>query len=99
MVEARIRELEAILRSAVATTKEVDTAKVTLGSTVTLHDFSCGEELRYTLVHPREASPAKGKLSIASPTGKALLGRGWGEVIDVAAPAGTLRYRIERIEG
>jgi len=99
MVEARIRELEAILRLAVVATEEVDTAKVTLGSTVTLEDLSCSEELRYTLVNPSEASPIKGKLSIASPTGKALLGRGRGEVIEVAAPAGRLRYRIERIEG
>jgi len=99
MVEARIRELEATLRSAVVATEKVDTAQVTLGSTVTLHDLSYGEELRYTLVNPSEASPTKGKLSIASPTGKALLGRGRGEMIEVAAPAGKLRYRIERIEG
>jgi transcription elongation factor GreA len=83
----------------VVATEEVDTAKVTLGSTVTLHDLSYGEELRYTLVNPSEASPTKGKLSVASPTGKALLGRRRGEVIEVAAPAGTLRYRIESIEG
>ena len=99
MVEARIRELEAILRLAVVATEDVDTAKVALGSTVTLEDLSYSEELRYTLVNPSEASPIKGKLSIASPTGKALLGRGRGDVIEVAAPAGTLRYRIKRIEG
>jgi len=99
MVEARIRQLETILKSAVVTTKKVDNAKVTLGSTVTLQDLSSNEELRYTLVNPNEASPSKGKLSIASPTGKALLSRGQGEVIEVAAPAGTLRYRIARIKG
>ncbi|MBE0416013.1 MAG: transcription elongation factor GreA [Dehalococcoidia bacterium] len=99
MVEARIRELEAILRSVVVTTKKVDTAKVTLGCTVTLQDLSTGEDLRYTLVNPSEASPTSGKLSIASPTGKVLLGRGWDEVIEVMAPAGTLRYRIKRVEG
>lgn len=99
LVEARIRELEAILRSAVVATGEVDIAKVTLGSTVVLQDLSTGEELRYTLVNPSEASPIKGKISAASPTGKALLHRGKGEVIEVAAPGGILRYRIERIEG
>ncbi len=99
MVEARIRQLEAILKSAVVTTKKGDSAKVTLGSTVTLQDLSSDEELRYTLVNPSEASPSKGKLSIASPTGKALLSRRQGEVIEVAAPAGALHYRIARIEG
>jgi len=99
MVEARIRELEGILKSALVTTEKVDWAKATLGSTVSLHDLSTGEEVRYTLVNPNEANLAKGKLSIASPTGKALLGSGKGDVIEVAAPAGTLRYRIDRIEG
>jgi len=98
MVEARIRQLETILKSAVVTTKKGDSAKVTLGSTVTLQDLSSNEEIRYTLVNPGEASPLKGKLSIASPTGKALLNRRQGDAIEVAAPAGTLRYRIAKIE-
>lgn len=98
MVEARIRQLETILKSAVVTTKKGDSAKVILGSTVTLQDLSSNEELRYTLVNPSEASPSKGKLSIDSPTGKALLSRRQGETIAVAAPAGTLHYRIARID-
>ena len=98
-VEARIRELENILKSAVLAAKEVDTTKVSRGCTVVLQDLSSGEELRYTLVHPNEASPTKGKISVASPTAKALLGRRKGEVVEVAAPVGTLRYRIEKIEG
>lgn len=99
MVEARIRELEAILKSAVVPTEQVDSANVTLGSTVSLHDLSTGEDLRYTLVNSNEANLAKGKLSIASPTGKALLGRTKGDEIEVTAPAGMLRYRIDSIEG
>ena len=98
MVEARIRQLETILGSAVVTTKKGDSAKVTLGSTVTLQDLSSNEEIRYTLVNPGEASPLKGKLSIASPTGKELLSRRQGDAIEVTAPAGTMRYRIARIE-
>lgn len=98
MVEARIRQLETILKSAVVTTKKGDSAKVILGSTVTLEDLSSNEELRYTLVNTSEASPSKGKLSIDSPTGKALLSRRQGETIAVAAPAGTLHYRIARID-
>ena len=99
MVEGRIRQLETILKSAVVKTGKGDSAKVTLGSTVTLEDLSSQEELRYTLVNPREASPSRGKLSIDSPTGKALLNRREGETIEVAAPAGMQRYRIARIEG
>lgn len=98
MVEARIRELEATLGLAVVSTAKGDGVKVSLGSTVTLQDLTHNEELCYMLVNPREASPAKGKLSVDSPTGRSLLGRGQGDVIHVEAPAGVLRYRIEKIE-
>ena len=98
LIEARIRELEEVLKSALVAAEEVDTAKVSLGCTVVLQDLSSTAELRYTLVDPREANPAQGKISAASPMGQALLNRGEGEVVEVAAPAGKLRYRIQRIE-
>jgi len=99
MVEGRIRQLETVLKSAVVSSDQVDTKTVALRSTVVLRALPSGEELRYTLVDASEASPAKGKLSGTSPTGKALLGRRKGEVVEVAAPAGKLSYRIESIEG
>jgi transcription elongation factor GreA len=98
MVEGRIRQLEAILKSAVVTTKKGDSTKVTLGCTVTLQDLSSNEELCYTLVNTGEANLSKGKLSVASPTGKALLRRRQDDTIEVDAPAGTLRYCIVKIE-
>jgi transcription elongation factor GreA len=61
-------------------------------------DLATGEEYRYIIVDPREVNPAKGKISIASPLGKALLGRSDGETIEITAPAGKLRYQIKRIE-
>ena len=98
MVEARIRQLEATLKAAVITEGDKSSARAALGSSVVLIDLKHNEELRYILVNPREASPAKGKLSVASPTGKALLGCKQDEVIEVDAPAGKLRYRIARVE-
>jgi len=97
-VEARIRELTEILKSGIVAADEVNTAKADLGCIVILCDLSSNEELRYTLVHPSEVNPAKGKISVASPTGKALLDRCKGEVVEVAAPIGKIRYRIEGIE-
>jgi transcription elongation factor GreA len=97
-MEARIKELEAILKSvAIVEHGQESTFKVEVGSSVRLHDLDSGEDLSYTLVNPGEMDPARGKISIASPTGKALLGRGEGEVIEVSAPAGKLRYHIESI--
>lgn len=97
-IETRIKELESILTQAtIADETPSATEKVAPGCTVTLRDLDSGEELNYSLVNPREAEPAAGKLSIASPLGKALLDRGKGEVVEVAAPLGRLCYRIEGI--
>jgi len=53
--------------------------------------------MKYTVVSPREVNPAEGKISIDSPMGRALVSRREGEEVEVAAPAGSLRIRIERI--
>jgi transcription elongation factor GreA len=57
-----------------------------------------GEELRYTIVSPREVDPTRGRISSNSPTGKALLGRVQGEVVEITAPLGRLQFQIKHIE-
>ena len=96
-LEGRIREIEAILNQAKIAKEDQDTTRAKLGDTIVLRDLSSGKELSYTLVDPREANPAKGKLSIASPLGKAILGKESGQTVQVVAPAGTLCCRIEDI--
>ncbi len=99
-LEGRIRELEEALKSAVVIDgKQKAALKVNIGDSVILRDLASGEELRYTLVSPREVDPTKGKISVASPIGKAIIGHGQGEVIEVTVPAGKLRYEITQIEG
>jgi transcription elongation factor GreA len=98
-VEGRIRELEATLHSAKIIESEASQRlKASLGSTLVLANLGSGTQVRYTLVGPDEASPAQGKISVVSPVGKALVDREAGEEVEVAAPAGKLRFRIERIE-
>ncbi len=97
-LEGRIQELESTLESSKVMPKNQSTAKIKVGDTVTLHDLSSDKRLHYTLVHPREASPAKGRISIASPVGKSLLNKEGGQTIEVTAPAGTFSYRIEDIQ-
>ncbi len=100
MVEAKIRELEAILRRAqVADSMGGDGFRITVGSTVTIRDLDTNEEMRYTLVHPNEVNLAAGKISVASPTGKSLLDRSVSDVVEVVAPSGVLKYRVESIGG
>ena len=55
--------------------------------------------VRYMLVSPSEVGPAEGKISIASPVGKALLNRTVGEEVEISVPAGRLHFRIEEIWG
>ncbi|MCX8126833.1 MAG: transcription elongation factor GreA [Dehalococcoidia bacterium] len=97
-VEARIRELEAILkRATIIDTPQQSASKISIGDTVVIQEVSSNEEMTYTLVSSREANPAKGKISTASPTGKCLIGRSEGETIEVIAPAGKVCYRIKKV--
>ncbi|MGQ9573304.1 MAG: GreA/GreB family elongation factor [Dehalococcoidia bacterium] len=101
-VEARIRQLETILKHAEVVEREAAAgagARTHLGSTVVLRDLGSGSAVRYTLVSPSEVSPSEGKISIASPVGKALINRSVGEEVEVSVPAGCLHFRIEAIEG
>jgi len=94
-VQSRIRELEDRLRRAVVMAEGgVATLKVQIGSVVVLHEEGTQRSLTYTLVDPAEANPTQGKVSVASPVGKGLLGRWVGEDVEITVPQGTVRYRI-----
>ena len=98
-VEGRIKELEQTLKAAnIIQEKKEPAKKSTIGDSIIVCDLASGEECRYIIVDPREVNVAKGKISIASPLGKALLGRSNGETVEINAPAGKLRYQIKRIE-
>ncbi len=98
-VEGRIKELEHTLKSATIIQEKKEPArKSSIGDSILACDLDSGEECRYILVDPREVNAAKGKISTASPLGKALRGRVDGETIEITVPAGKLRYQIKRIE-
>ena len=98
-VEGRIKELEETLKSTVILEeKKAPTQKSGVGDTIVLIDLSCEEECRYMIVDPREVDASRGKISIASPMGKALIGRREGDTVEIKAPAGKLRYQIKQIE-
>jgi transcription elongation factor GreA len=78
--------------------KPTEESAVRLRSKVILLDIASGRKLTYTVVTKNEANPAKNKISIVSPLGKALLNQRQGNVVKVIAPAGELCYQIEQIE-
>lgn len=98
-LEGRIMELEEASKTACIVDKKTAAAhRICTGDCVVLVDMSCGEEMRYTIVSPREVEPLKGRISNASPIGKAVIGKQKGDTIEIDVPAGKLRYRIELIE-
>ena len=98
-VEGRIKELEETIKSTVILEEKKEPSKKTgVGDTIVLTDLSSGAEYRYMIVDPREVDASRGKISIASPMGKALIGRRGGDTVEINAPAGKLRYQIKQIE-
>ena len=96
--EKKIAELgERLSRAQILDNSKIAKDKVLLGATVKLKDLDSGEELQYTLLSELEADFSRGKISITSPVGKALLGHKQDEIVEIKVPAGVLRYKILKI--
>ena len=99
MLEHRIATLEERLASArVVNKKEIPAGVVAVGTTVRLRDVDAGETIEYHIVGSAEANPAEHKLSNESPVGKAIMGHKKGETVEVAAPRGSLKFKIMDIK-
>ena len=94
-LEGRVQALEDRIRRAVVLDEAV-TGKVIMGSKVTVEIG--GDELEYTIVGSAEADPAKGRLSMNSPVGAALMGAIAGAEVDVRTPRGAVRYKVLTVE-
>jgi transcription elongation factor GreA len=93
--ERRIAELQDTLnRAKLIDENNIPKDKVCIGKWVRLHNVKTGKEVKYHLVAPEEADYAAGQLSITSPIGKALVGRIVGDVVEVLAPAGAVKYKL-----
>jgi len=95
LLEARIRDLESkIVRGRIVEDHEIGTDAVLLGAVVRLKDLKRGKELTYTIVSDAEADFKSGRISVASPVGKGLLGARVGHTVEIDVPAGKLRYEV-----
>jgi transcription elongation factor GreA len=95
LLEARIAKLEEQLSAArVIEKRDITSDVVSIGSRVRLKDMDDNKTVEYHIVGSAEANPAEQKLSNESPVGKAILGRKKGEIVEVAAPRGSLKYKI-----
>ncbi|MCC6237513.1 MAG: transcription elongation factor GreA [Dehalococcoidia bacterium] len=93
-LEARIRDIEARLRHAVIIDPSQKQGRANVGSTVKLLNISSSKEQTFHLVSPNEVDPSKGKISIESPVGHAVINRRTGEEVFVEAPSGRLHFRL-----
>jgi transcription elongation factor GreA len=95
LLEHQIATLEERFRSARVLAKgDVKKDEVSVGSKVKLKDMETNKTVEYRIVGSAEANPAESKLSNESPVGKAILGRKKGEVVEVSAPRGALKFKI-----
>jgi transcription elongation factor GreA len=101
MLEAQIRNIEHQIRHAVTVElrPEDSGGMVHLGSHIGLKNLESKRDVVYTLVSPNEVDAAAGRISVASPMGQALVGRMPGDEVEVAAPSGPIRFRVETVEG
>lgn len=98
-LEKKIAELENTLATAsILDEKDIDISKAYLLSTVTILNKKVNKEMKYTLVSKDEADFKKGKISVDSPIGKAILGTEVGQTVKVKVPAGLLELKILNIE-
>jgi transcription elongation factor GreA len=99
MLEHKINQLEdRLLTARVITKKEISKDTVSVGAKVTLRDIAARKNFEYHIVGSAEANPAENKLSNESPVGKAIMGKKKGEVVEVTAPRGAIKFKIVEIK-
>lgn len=96
---ARRADLEdKLARAKIIEDQDIPSDKIYIGAIATLKDLETDEEMEYMLVSPEESDFENNKISILSPIGKALLGHGKGEELEIQVPAGKLRYKVLKIK-
>mgnify|MGYP001622979408 CR=1 FL=1 len=98
MVEARIAEVEQMLKNAsVLDEAGITTDTIGVGSVIKIRHMKLGREDTYKIVGSTEASPLQKKISDESPVGKAMLGHHVGDVVEVETPSGIIEYEVLEI--
>lgn len=98
LLELKISKLEEVVGNArVIDGSTIDTSKVSILSTVKIKNMKNGMQMSYMLVSEEEADLKANKISVKSPIGKGLLGKKVGDVAEVKAPAGAMKFEILEI--
>lgn len=98
LLERQIAILEERLRSAQVVDPQLGNGRVDIGERVRLRNLESGERLEVQLVGPVEADASAGRISVVSPLGRAIVGARRGQITEVDAPRGRLRFKILAVE-
>lgn len=98
LLEARIKKMESDMANVrIVDTTTIDTSKVSILTKVKLTNLATKKQVVYQIVSEKEADLKVGKISVTSPIGKGVLGKEVGEVAEVQAPAGVIKFKVEEI--
>jgi len=98
MLEAKIKQLESQIANAkIVDVSTIDTNRVSILTKVTITNLATKKTVTYQIVGEKEADLKVGKISASSPIGKGLLGKQCGEVAEVQAPTGIIKFKVEAI--
>ncbi len=98
MLEARIKQLEGIIANAkIVDTSTIDTSRVAILTKVSITNMATKKSVTYQIVGEKEADLKAGKISASSPIGKGLIGKHVGEIAEVVAPNGVMKFKVNEI--
>lgn len=98
-IEGQIADIEdRMARAQVIDVSKLSGSQVKFGATVSVVDEDTEDEARYQIVGEHEADVKAGKISIASPIARAMIGKETGDVVEVPTPGGTKAYEILKVE-
>lgn len=98
LLEAKIAALEGTFATIrVIDEANIDTSKVSILTKVTLTNLNTKKQVTYKIVSEQEADLKSGKISVTSPIGKGVLGKTVGDIAEIQAPAGILKFKIDEI--
>lgn len=98
LLESKIAIMEGSMANVrVLDESNIDTSKVSILTKVTLTNLNTKKQVTYQIVSEKEADLKASKISITSPIGKGVLGKTVGDIAEVQAPAGVIKFKIEKI--
>ena len=98
-IEGQIRDLEdRFSRAQVIDVSKLSGKSIVFGATVTVVDEETEQRKKLQIVGDFEADVKSGKISISSPLARAMIGKGKGDTVEVAAPGGARSYEITKVE-